>query len=277
MRRVAFISLCFVFLLSGCSSSVKQISAPASPSLSSVSESTTDPAAAVSEVPALTDSSDSPAQNAGQKYVAPQYPVYFKRVSRDLKDVNGKLLATTYFDKPVLIGDSDAFTKINTYFENECQAYFYGSANSMNFKEDQYSHFIGRANEESVRNMSYYTWYCTLDTEVTYISAEIVSFKETFNWYAGGVHNLGYYGATFDLKTGELLTIDHFVDVDINGFNQRVICLLNNQIGTNCLHNLENKYQNYKFADYNFYFDGKDLYLISEDLRNDFDFKYVQD
>jgi hypothetical protein len=192
-----------------------------------------------------------------------------------------------YFDKPVLIGDSDAFTKINAYFETECQGFFFGSEKSKHFKEgfrDWFYECVYNTRERYGDDvLAKSPLYNKVDSEIVFQSPEILSIKLTQNWMAGGVHNVYYYGANFDLNTGELLYPNHFVHTNISTFNDQVISLLYNHLsvygiqGFTIRTEIEEKHKNDQFDDYEFYYDGKDIYLISDYLRNDFIFKYVQD
>lgn len=50
--------------------------------------------------------------------------VAIERIDRSVYDEEGRLIAIMYYDKPVISGDSEAVHKINTYFQNESEAFF---------------------------------------------------------------------------------------------------------------------------------------------------------
>ena len=50
--------------------------------------------------------------------------VTIERIDRSVYDEEGQLIAIMYYDKPVISGDSEAVHKINTYFQNESEAFF---------------------------------------------------------------------------------------------------------------------------------------------------------
>lgn len=200
------------------------------------------------------------------------HSVNMERVWNNVVNDRGVVLGVCYFDKPVVEG-VPAAERINAYFDRECDAFFYGSNESRHYTTDQYRYF-----QYCVQTMS--GWLAseedlikcplenTVDTEVTYESDEIVSVKETWYWMAGGTADTRYFGETIDVTTGESISVDHFVRCDIEEFNGQVIKLLTDFYAAE--ENLISAYaiqelvENRAFEDYEYYFDGTDVYLIFE-------------
>lgn len=274
MRNMALAVLAVVFILSGCSPFAASGTGQAG--ASSASE--------------MTDNTDT------------QISVTFDRVASYTEDEEGNILAEMYFDKPVLSGNSETAQKINAYFDAECTGFFDGSDQSAHFKDGLYDQFA-----ESVESMrGIYgddafiksPLYSTVKTEIVYMSPDILSVKESQEWMAGGAYSYRCYGATFDLETGALLPADHFIDADIETFNGQVISLLydylseygvlgitdreafneNWEAGITNRDIFEDEHMRKTFEDYEYYFDGADIWLIFHEysqMDNSYVIQYI--
>ena len=152
-------------------------------------------------------------------------PFYIDRVEHTFMNSIGVLGAVTFYDKPVLIGESVATTKINEYFETECNDFFYGM-NRINFDgrrtlgNFQEQIFSGSSLEQIANERAPFS--NTVIIEAMYYGDDYISFIENTYWTVGGV-NTGYsFGATFDMQTGSLLSLDHFFTTDIVQFREIV-------------------------------------------------------
>ena len=56
--------------------------------------------------------------------------------------------------------------------------------------------------------------YYTMSGEVNYDRAGVLSLLYTMDWFMGGVSNWGWHGLTFDLDTGEKISLDELLDRD---------------------------------------------------------------
>ncbi len=252
MKKFVIPLLVCLLVLSGCSEFSDQQEAP-----ESSSQETTE--AGYDNNPTLSNALD----------ITPTV-ISFERTASYRKDENGNILAEMYFDKPVLAGNSVVICKINTIFDIECQGFFYGSEESKFFKTGHYDYFF-----ESVRSVrerygdaavAQQPLECTNDAEIVYQSNELICFKLSGYWMAGGVSDHSYYGYAFNLTTGELLQISSLIDVSINIFNKNVTDMLCNNYAQYDIpflrSDIENTYKAYRLDDYNYYYDGSDIYLI---------------
>ena len=147
-------------------------------------------------------------------------------MDHSITNSDGLAVGITYYDKPVLSGDSEIASAINAYFEDECQEFFFGKNRINFFGSREYAVFEGCVYTFlSLTNslLSYgSSFYNTVRTEATYNSDEILSFAMNTYWTVGGV-NTGYsFGTTFDMHTGELVTLDCFFDISITQFLEKI-------------------------------------------------------
>ena len=108
----------------------------------------------------------------------------------------GRLVIEHYYDKLVVKGDSQVAKAINASVEGDQQDFFSRNTSTMDAVFDYY------ANSDPP-----YTFFNTMDGEVTYNQNSILSLRQTFDWFLGGVHNTSWYGLTFDLNSGEKLVL----------------------------------------------------------------------
>ena len=200
---------------------------------------------------------------------AGQSRVRIERVSHDVRNDQGTVLGICYFDK-LTVEQVPAADVINAYFDGECNAFFRGSGQSRHFTTDQYGYF-----QDCVENMAdwfgeetlaLYPLENTVSAEVAYEDEGIISVKECWYWMAGGVADTSYFGETIDVTTGTFLTVDCFVSCDIQAFNEQVITLLTDfyaaEGGPAPANGVRELVENRTFEDYEYYFDGVDVWLL---------------
>lgn len=119
-----------------------------------------------------------------------------QRQDRSYYNSAGRLVIEHYYDELVVKGDSQAAKAINASVEADQQDFF--SRNTSNM-DAVFNHY---ANADPP-----YTYFNTMDGEVTYNQNGILSLRQTFDWFLGGVHNTSWYGLTFDLNSGKRLVL----------------------------------------------------------------------
>ena len=119
-----------------------------------------------------------------------------QRQDRSYYNSAGRLVIEHYYDELVVKGDSQVAKAINASVEADQQDFF--SRNTSNM-DAVYSYY---ANSDPP-----YTYFNTMDGEVTYNQNDILSLRQTFDWFLGGVHNTSWYGLTFDLNSGKRLVL----------------------------------------------------------------------
>ncbi|MDR2088489.1 MAG: hypothetical protein LBP73_03935 [Clostridiales Family XIII bacterium] len=223
----------------------------------------------------------------------------FERISENVTDAKGNVLARMYMDKPVLslepfdskdgasaimnamsgTSDGDAvISRINAYFEEDVKGFFYGSEKSKHFADAEGWHDYFFESVAGMREgygdeaLADSPLFNTVDSAVAYMSDEMLSIKQSTDWMAGGVRNLRYYGSTFDLRTGELLALDRFVNDGKEEFEAKIFSELRERffIDKDEIHDYEYflaQLREKDIGEHEFYYDGQNIHLIfNEDI-----------
>lgn len=128
-----------------------------------------------------------------------------ERKDHSISDDNGNILLEHYYDLVVLEGDTEAIQTINAALEAEYQEFIESNKSS---NQDSVSQFGGNPNLTLTNVMS---------GQVTYNEHGVISIVHSLNWMMGGIHNVVYSAMTFDLNTGEMLTLPTlFMDIPKN-------------------------------------------------------------
>jgi len=191
--------------------------------------------------------------------------VQIERVDHSIKNEKGNLIAITYYEKPVLTGESDVHAKISDYFKNECQAFFFGETR-INFDgERKYTNFEEKVIKSNLE-LEEHHFYNTVDTEVAFCENDILSFVKKTYWAVGGVEPRYEFGVTFDMHTGELITIDQFIDLDINDFRKIIGDFASDRLKhwdyESKIDYLQETLWNMDYKDYEYYYDGAAVYIL---------------
>lgn len=149
--------------------------------------------------------------------------ITMQNIDHSIKNKNGEMLALIYYDKPFFSGESEAISKINGFFETDYKKWLNGEQNNLNVLGDtSIKFFLESLNDmremygDEVIIKSPLKYY--VDTEVAFLSKDIVSIKQDIHWYSGGPSDTYSFGSTFDLKTGKLIPFTYFYNVNSNDF-----------------------------------------------------------
>ncbi|MDR2087769.1 MAG: hypothetical protein LBP73_00245 [Clostridiales Family XIII bacterium] len=279
---VAILSLCAILTVCGCDARAES------------EPKTAESAPPAGETTFGDTSSGSPAEPAPA--VGGTILLSFERISENATDAQGNILARMYIDKPVLSlepfdsqdgtsaamnaltgkrDDNPVISRINAYFEEDVKGFFYGSEKSKHFAQGWYDYFfecVERKREASGDEvLANSPFFCTVDSEVAYMTDEMLSIKQSFDWMAGGVRNLNYYGSTFDLRTGELLTLDRFVNDGREDFEAKIFAKLRERfsIGEEEIHDYEYflaQLREKNIGEHEFYYDGQNIHIIFDGI-----------
>lgn len=118
-----------------------------------------------------------------------------ERKDHSISDENGNVLLEHFYDLVVLEGETEAIQAINAALEADYQQ-FVESNKSVN--QDSVAQFGGNPNLTLTNAMS---------GQVTFNEHGVISIVHSLNWMMGGIHNVVYSAMTFDLNTGEKLTL----------------------------------------------------------------------
>ena len=123
---------------------------------------------------------------------------YTYKTAKDNQTFKGEGCTITlkrYYKRVVLSGSSSAAKSINKQLKKYSDKFMAEPSGAVEYAKDDCKY---RTYNET------YNDYVT--QKVSYLSDDIISIVTTYNWYAGGVSNVGTYGYTFDLKTGKEIT-----------------------------------------------------------------------
>ena len=146
--------------------------------------------------------------------------VTIERTDHSVFNEEGLLLASIYYDRPVVSGDTVAAEKITEFFEKEEQDWFAGTGRLLDFPGNDYDNlfdcFLGRVADMRGKygdeDVAVEPGLYSLESRIMYMDDNILSILQIKEKRAerGGCY---YYGCTFDLHTGELLKLK---DLDIS-------------------------------------------------------------
>jgi len=151
--------------------------------------------------------------------------VTIERTDRSMVNEDGLTIASIYYDRPVVSGDTVVAEKITHFFENEEQDWFTGRGRLLDLPGNDLEEYLGinvldgvyediekmreRYGDEDVAE-----WLClySVEARIMYMDDDILSILQIkeFRTQRGSTN---YYGCTFDLHTGELLKLK---DLDIS-------------------------------------------------------------
>lgn len=233
----------------------------------------------------ITSSTPASKTCADNPFKESEFSVTIERIDRSITNENGAVIAKIYYDKPVIHGDSYSVAIINDFFDRESNAWF-GGTNRLTFFEDG-SFDIFLRNFEDMKK-----WYGSdklvnhqlcyqVDTDIVFMNQQIISIKQSTFWFSGGPSSKAYFGSTFDLKSGQLLPLEYFKDINVNLFRENLADFLINKVlnyggetyekekikqfyGPNKENNFDACYYDRIVPlNYEYYYDGEYIYIIA--------------
>ena len=116
-----------------------------------------------------------------------------EHIDTSLYDASGNLIYERYYDKVIVLGESDVAKRINEQIQADYDEYLKFHSDGEAFAREYAS--ANRVFKNFVKS------------EVVTNTAGIFSIKQTVGYYEGGMHDVdGYDGLNFNLQTGEKLT-----------------------------------------------------------------------
>ncbi len=203
--------------------------------------------------------------------------VSVERTSRPITNEKGEILAQVYYERPVVSGDTEAARKINEFYEREEQEWFDGYGRNTLYIDEYYSYFYEQVMDRCdmfgedyvIEHPSRYT----IKTRIMFLDEKLLSVLQINDVYNGHIHPY-YLGSTFDLETGELLSIDELADIDAD----RLKGIINDALyEDNTYDELEGKdyvthYYDREIAmNYEYYYDGEKFYIILNIIEGSLD------
>ena len=214
--------------------------------------------------------------------------IEIKRIERSIYGYTGKLIAKVYYEQPVIQKDTKAARIINNFFEEEENTMYNNqlkNANIISTKNVMYNNYSSFL--ESVfmyyqslggERLSDDPLRYSVDTKVILCNTKYLSISQTLEHNAGGPVGVEIFGTTFDINTGELVTVDKIVNTDADRFREIIADFVNKtdilspEYRIQAAHEFykKNAEHNYKVnssedilgLDYSYYYDGEYIYII---------------
>lgn len=135
---------------------------------------------------------------------------------RSIRNANGDVLIEVSYEKVVLLGDVPEWQQINTLIQADCADFLTSNQESLfGTVEDteEILHSMG---------MNYGDLFCTISAEVAHNANGLFSIHKSMGWFMGGVFNAENFGLTFDLRTGEAVTLESLSQLPPEEFEQQL-------------------------------------------------------
>lgn len=154
-------------------------------------------------------------------------------VDYSIESDSGKKLAYIYYEKPIIQGIEFA-DKINSFYKGEMEGWFNGSNRLTHYQYGWPQKFknILSENREPLGDdiISKQPFLYTIDSDVIMIDENYLSIRQIATVQTAGKPVRYYFGSTFDLQTGELVSIDTLVDMKADEFRNTLVDFLSENI-----------------------------------------------
>ena len=140
---------------------------------------------------------------------------------------DGLTIASIYYDRPVVSGDTVAAEKITHFFENEEQDWFTGRGRLLDLPGNDLEEYLGinvldgvyediEKMREQYGDEDVAEWLClySVEARIMYMDDDILSIMQIMEVRTERT-GWNYFGCTFDLNTGELLKLTDLVDISV--------------------------------------------------------------
>ena len=201
--------------------------------------------------------------------------VAVERTSRTITNGEGDILAEVYYDRPVVSENSWAARRINQFFEQEEREWLTGEGQNTLQGVENYLSFYTQFNDlcelfgenRIAKNPSRYT----MSTRIMYLDNELLSILQMASVENMMHTSCYYYGRTYDLKSGELVSITELTDIDADRLGSIIKHVLPeddiyDEVGGN--NYLIHYYEDEIAMDYEYYYDGESFYVILNHTKN---------
>ena len=153
--------------------------------------------------------------------------VTIERTDRSMVNDDGLTIASIYYDRPVVSGDTVAAEKITHFFENEEQDWFTGRGRLLDLPGNDLEEYLGinvldgvyediEKMREQYGDEDVAEWLClySVEARIMYMDDDILSIMQIMEVRTERT-GWNYFGCTFDLNTGELLKLTDLVDISV--------------------------------------------------------------
>ena len=139
-----------------------------------------------------------------------------QRTDNSFRNASGNVLVEIYYDKVVLLGDTPELAAINALTEQDCGAFLNADPKALFGSAEETEDFLKNM------GMDYGELFYTASASVTHNAGGIFSIRITTDWFMGGVFNEDHYGLTYDLRTGDAVTLESLSELPREEFTQQV-------------------------------------------------------
>ena len=175
---------------------------------------------------------------------------------------DGDVLISHVFEQVVVLDRTDAAEKINAQIEEVGEAFVSEQSYRIYESEEEMEDYLELA------GMGYGDLFYDMSAEVTHNGDGILSIRMGMDWFMGGVFNADYYGMTFDLSTGEELTVLELIGGDAEEAEQKlneIICdYVTEAYGEGLFGIPEQILAGYSAEEYNFYVEEGQIIVTFE-------------
>ena len=170
---------------------------------------------------------------------------------------DGDVLISHVFEQVVVLDRTDAAEKINAQIEEVGEAFVSEQSYRIYESEEEMEDYLELA------GMGYGDLIYDMSAEVTHNGDGILSIRMGTEWFMGGVFNADYYGMTFDLSSGEMLTIPQLLDRDADEVEEELETIIGDYVteeyGEGLFDAPERILEDYDVEDYLFYVEDGEL------------------
>lgn len=170
---------------------------------------------------------------------------------------NGDVLVSHVYEQVVLLGDTEAQEKINEQIREDAEEFVTSSSIYIYDSDEEMEDYLNMA------GMGYGDLFYDATATVTHNGDGIFSIRIGTAWFMGGVFNADYYGMTFDLETGEMLTIPQLLDADSDEVEAELETIIGEYVteeyGEGLFDAPERILEDYDVEDYMFYVEDGEL------------------
>lgn len=175
---------------------------------------------------------------------------------------DGDVLISHVFEQVVVLDRTDAAEKINAQIEEVGEAFVSEQSYRIYESEEEMEDYLELA------GMGYGDLFYDMSAEVTHNGDGILSIRMGMDWFMGGVFNADYYGMTFDLSTGEELTVLELIGGDAEEAEQKlneIICdYVTEEYGEGLFDAPDRILAGYSAEEYNFYVEEGQIIVTFE-------------
>lgn len=168
---------------------------------------------------------------------------------------NGEVIGDSHFQKVVFTNPNSALKKINDEIAEESNEFFTEGMGK------QYEEYFSQLTDEAKAGLAQQPYTAAYDVDNVFIDDKYVSITYVWDWYAGGVHNYGSKGFTFDISTGEEIDFEDLFasEADAQSTFEAAVNKLIDENPVNFFEDAKTTVSNYDIDDVKFSIDAENI------------------